>query len=46
MRRERALKIVLVLVGLAFSAGVFLVADSLWHQNQSMSLLSKLAGVE
>jgi hypothetical protein len=36
MRRERALKIVLVLVGLAFSAGVFLVADSLWHQNQSM----------
>ena len=36
MRRERALKIVLVLVGLAFSAGVFLVAASLWHQNQSM----------
>jgi uncharacterized membrane protein HdeD (DUF308 family) len=36
MRRERALKIVLVLVGLAFSAGIFLVADSLWRQNQSM----------
>jgi peptidoglycan/LPS O-acetylase OafA/YrhL len=36
MRRERALKVVLVLVGLAFSAGVFLVAESLWHQNQSM----------
>src|ERR1035437_3890015 len=36
MRRERALKIALVLVGLAFSAGVLLVADSLWHQNQSM----------
>jgi uncharacterized membrane protein HdeD (DUF308 family) len=36
MRRERALKIVLVLVGLAFSAGVLLVGDSLWHQNQSM----------
>lgn len=36
MRRERALKIVLVLVGLAFSAGVFLVADSLWRQNPSM----------
>jgi uncharacterized membrane protein HdeD (DUF308 family) len=36
MWRERALKIVLVLVGLAFSAGVFLMADSLWHQNQSM----------
>jgi uncharacterized membrane protein HdeD (DUF308 family) len=36
MRRERALKIVLVLVGLAFSAGVFPVTESLWHQNQSM----------
>ena len=36
MRRERALKVVLVLVGLAFSAGVFPVAESLWHQNQSM----------
>src|SRR6202011_2401089 len=36
MRRERALKVVLVLVGLVFSAGVFLVAESLWHQNQSM----------
>jgi uncharacterized membrane protein HdeD (DUF308 family) len=36
MRRERALKVVLVLVGLAFSAGVVLLAESLWHQNQSM----------
>ncbi len=36
MRRERALKIVLVLVGLSFSAGFLVVADSLWHQNQSM----------
>ena len=36
MSRERALKVVLVLVGLAFSAGVFLVAESLWHQNQTM----------
>jgi peptidoglycan/LPS O-acetylase OafA/YrhL len=36
MRRERALKIVLVFVGLAFSAGFFPMADSLWHQNQSM----------
>jgi len=36
MLRERALKIVLVLVGLAFSAGVFPVTESLWHQNQSM----------
>jgi peptidoglycan/LPS O-acetylase OafA/YrhL len=36
MRRERALKVVLVLVGLAFSASVLPVAESLWHQNQSM----------
>src|SRR6202047_1236986 len=36
MRRERALKVVMVLVGLAFSAGVLPVAESLWHQNQSM----------
>jgi len=28
MRRERALKVVLVLVGLAFSAGVFPLAES------------------
>jgi len=36
MRRERALKAVLVVVGLIFSAGVYPVMDSLWHQNQSM----------
>jgi hypothetical protein len=36
MRRERVLKVVLVLVGLAFSAGVFPVTESLWRQNQSM----------
>jgi predicted acyltransferase len=36
MNRERALKIVLVLVGLIFSAGVFPVAKSLWGQDQSM----------
>ena len=36
MRRERALKVVLLLVGLAFSAGVLPVAQSLWHQDQSM----------
>ena len=36
MRRERALKIILVLAGFVFSAGAFLVAESLWHQNQSM----------
>ncbi|HXR16388.1 MAG TPA: DUF6632 domain-containing protein [Terriglobales bacterium] len=34
--RERALTIVLLLVGLIFSAGVYPVMDSLWHQNQSM----------
>ena len=36
MRRERALKVVLVLVGLVFSGGVYPVTESLWHQNQSM----------
>src|SRR5271165_5909382 len=36
MRRKRALQVVLVLVGLAFSAGVYPATDSLWHQNQSM----------
>ena len=36
MRRERALKVVLVLVGLLFSAGVYPVTDSLWRANQSM----------
>ena len=37
MHRERALKIVLVLVGLLFSAGVYPVTDSLLHANQSMN---------
>jgi hypothetical protein len=36
MRRERVLKVVLVVVGLLFSAGVIPVIDSLSHQNQSM----------
>ncbi|MGA2346969.1 MAG: DUF6632 domain-containing protein [Candidatus Sulfotelmatobacter sp.] len=36
MWRERTLKIVLVLVGLIFSAGIYPVTESLWHQNQSM----------
>jgi hypothetical protein len=31
MKRERALKFVLVLVGLVFSAGVPPVTESLWH---------------
>src|SRR5450432_312795 len=36
MRRERALKVVLVVVGLLFSASVLPVMDSLSHQKQSM----------
>jgi uncharacterized membrane protein HdeD (DUF308 family) len=36
MNRELALKILLVLVGLLFLAGVYPVTDSLWHANQSM----------
>ena len=36
MRRERALKVVLVLVGLLFSAGVYPVTESLWHASRSM----------
>jgi hypothetical protein len=36
MWRERALKVLLVFVGLVFSAGVYPVTESLWHQNQSM----------
>jgi hypothetical protein len=36
MWRERGLKVVLVLVGLVFSAGVYPVTESLWRQNQSM----------
>ena len=36
MCRERALKVVLVVVGLLFAAGVLPVVDSLSHQNQSM----------
>jgi peptidoglycan/LPS O-acetylase OafA/YrhL len=36
MWRERPLKVVLVVLGLIFSAGLYPVADSLWHSNQSM----------
>ena len=36
MNRDRALKIVLVLLGLLFLAGVYPVTDSLWHANRSM----------
>ncbi len=36
INRERVLKILLVLVGLLFSAGVYPVTDSLWDANQSL----------
>src|SRR5216683_4866218 len=35
MNRERALKILLVLVGLLFSAGIYPLTLSLWKMNQS-----------
>ena len=35
MNRERALKVLLVLVGLLFSAGIYPVAMELWHGNAS-----------
>jgi uncharacterized membrane protein YoaK (UPF0700 family) len=35
MIRERALKVVLVLVGLLFSAGIYPVTMSLWKMNES-----------
>lgn len=35
MNRERALKVVLVLVGLLFSAGIYPVTMSLWHPGPS-----------
>ena len=35
MRRERALKVILVLVGLLFSAGIYPLTASLWHANKS-----------
>jgi surface polysaccharide O-acyltransferase-like enzyme len=37
MNRERALKVVLVLVGLLFTAAVYPVAMDLWHGNVSDS---------
>ena len=33
MNRERALKVLLVLVGLSFTAGIYPVAMDLWHGN-------------
>ncbi len=37
MNRERALKVMLVLVGLLFSAGVYPLTMHLWQQNHSVS---------
>ena len=37
MNRDRALKIVLVMVGLVFSAGIYPATVSLLHANQSMN---------
>ena len=36
MNRERVLKVVVLLVGLLFLAGIYPVAASLWHADQSM----------
>lgn len=42
MHRERPLKVVLVVVGLLFSAGVLPVMDSLAHANQSMYIFDMM----
>lgn len=34
MARERALKVVLVLVGLLFTAAIYIIAATLWHRDQ------------
>jgi hypothetical protein len=50
LNRERVLKVVLVLVGLPFSAGIYPLTMSLWKMNDSingddimLSLISRLA---
>jgi hypothetical protein len=35
MNRERALKVVMVLVGLLFVAGIYPITSILWHSDQS-----------
>jgi cobalamin synthase len=45
MRRERALKVVLVVVGSVFSADVLPVMDSLSNQNQSMYTFDMTLGL-
>jgi hypothetical protein len=36
MTRQWALKAVLVIIGLLFTAGVYPIVDSIWHANQSL----------
>src|ERR1700722_238291 len=45
MYRERGLKIVLVIVGLLFSAGIYPATVSLLHANQSMNTESMMLSV-
>ena|SRR5689334_6689345 len=34
MVRERALKVILVVVGVLFSASIYIIASTLWHRDQ------------
>ena len=45
MNRDRALKIVLVMVGLVFSAGIYPATVSLLHANQSMNTETMMLSV-
>jgi hypothetical protein len=45
MNRERALKILLGLVGLLFVAGVYFLARSLWHRNQSEAFAQMMISI-
>ena len=45
MNRDRALKIVLVIVGLVFSAGIYPATVSLLHANQSMNTETMMLSV-
>ena len=45
MNRERALKVVLGLVGVLFIAGVYFLATSLWQRNQSEAFAQMMISV-
>ena len=45
MNRERALKVVLALVGLLFVAGVYFLATSLWQRNQSEAFAQMMISI-